>query len=66
MTRMKLNDVRIGLKEYQDSINEKVKANVREKINTIDGIMKKKATEYKDLSMPTQIQKKYEELKNKS
>jgi hypothetical protein len=53
MTRMKLNDVKIGLKEYQDSVNEKVKANVREKINTIDAIMKQKANTYKDLSIPT-------------
>jgi hypothetical protein len=53
MTRMKLNDVRMGLKEYQDSVNEKVKANVREKINTIDAIMKQKANKYKDLSIPT-------------
>lgn len=55
MTWMKLNDVRMGLKEYQDSVNEKVKANVREKINTIDAIMKQKANTYKDLSIPTQI-----------
>lgn len=40
MTRMQLCDVRKGLKEYQVSVAEQIKASVREKVNTIDGIVK--------------------------
>jgi hypothetical protein len=52
-TRMQLADIRHQFKEYQDSVAAKIKAKVREEVNQIDGVMKKKATQYKDLDRNT-------------
>lgn len=52
-TRMLLSDFRKQFSEYQQSVSAKIRAEVREEVNTIDGVMKKKANHYKDLGQKT-------------
>lgn len=49
-TKMELNEYKKKFAEYQAAMAMVVNADVRENINSIDGIMKAKAELFKDLS----------------
>jgi hypothetical protein len=52
-TRSTLKNVQMGLLDYQKTVEQTVKAEVRENVNKIDAVMKTMATRYKDLSIDT-------------
>jgi len=63
--RMQLADFKRQFYEYQENVSERIKAGVREEVNSIDGVMKMKAAQYKDLSVKTVKQQKLDEHMSK-
>jgi hypothetical protein len=59
-TKMQLADKEHQFKEYQESFNATIKAEVRNNHNQIDGVMKQTAERYKELKKPTKRQEAFE------
>jgi len=60
-TRMQLIEMRICEKNYHKEVDAKIAGEVREQVNKIDGEMKQKANQFKDLKRNTKKQEKFNE-----
>lgn len=65
MTRAALKNVQMGLTDYQNQVEQTVKAEVREHVNKIDQVMKGMANKYKDLSIQTKKEELFDEFMSK-
>ena len=65
MTRVALKNVQLGLTDYQKTVEQTVKAEVREHVNKIDTVMKKMANKYKDLNQDTKKEEFFKEFLSK-